>query len=35
MFEAYSVADMKVTALLTQMPGSYNLIILNQSKRPR
>ena len=31
--EAYS-ADKKVTALLTQLPWTHNLIILTQSKRP-
>ena len=33
-FEAYSAADKKVTALLTQLPWTHNLIILTQSKRP-
>ena len=33
-FEAYSTADKKVTALLTQLPWTHNLIILTQSKRP-
>ncbi len=33
-FEAYSMADKKVTALLTQLPWTHNLIILTQSKRP-
>ena len=33
-FEAYSTADEKVTALLTQLPWTHNLIILTQSKRP-
>ena len=32
-FEAYS-SDEKVTALLTQLPWTHNLIILTQSKRP-
>ena len=32
-YEAYS-ADKKVTALLTQLPWTHNLIILTQSKRP-
>lgn len=32
-FEAYSTADKKVTALLTQLPWTHNLIILTQSKR--
>ncbi|WP_422016668.1 PDDEXK nuclease domain-containing protein [Roseateles sp.] len=32
-FEAYG-ADEKVTALLTQLPWTHNLIILTQSKRP-
>ena len=34
-FEAYSTADKKVTALLTQLPWTHNLIILTQSKRPK
>ncbi len=34
LFEAYSTADKKVTALLTQLPWTHNLIILTQSKRP-
>ncbi len=33
LFEAYSTADKKVTALLTQLPWTHNLIILTQSKR--
>ena len=33
-FEAYSTADKKVTALLAQLPWTHNLIILTQSKRP-
>jgi predicted nuclease of restriction endonuclease-like (RecB) superfamily len=33
-FEAYSTADTTVTALLTQLPWTHNLIILTQSKRP-
>ena len=33
-FEAYSTADKEVTALLTQLPWTHNLIILTQSKRP-
>ncbi|WP_197028763.1 YhcG family protein [Methylibium sp. T29-B] len=33
-FEAYSTADKDVTALLTQLPWTHNLIILTQSKRP-
>jgi predicted nuclease of restriction endonuclease-like (RecB) superfamily len=33
-FEAYGTADKKVTALLTQLPWTHNLIILTQSKRP-
>ena len=32
-YETYSV-DKKVTALLTQLPWTHNLIILTQSKRP-
>lgn len=32
-FEAYC-ADEKVTALLTELPWTHNLIILTQSKRP-
>ena len=32
-YETYS-ADKKVTALLTQLPWTHNLIILTQSKRP-
>ena len=32
-FEAYCTADKKVTALLTQLPWTHNLIILTQSKR--
>jgi len=34
LFEAYSTADKKVTALLAQLPWTHNLIILTQSKRP-
>ena len=34
LFEAYSAADKKVTALLAQLPWTHNLIILTQSKRP-
>jgi len=34
LFEAYSAADKKVTALLAQLPWTHNLIILSQSKRP-
>ena len=33
LFEAYSTTDKKVTALLTQLPWTHNLIILTQSKR--
>jgi predicted nuclease of restriction endonuclease-like (RecB) superfamily len=33
-FEAYSSADKRVTALLTQLPWTHNLTILTQSKRP-
>ncbi len=33
-FEAYSTADKEVTALLTQLPWTHNLVILTQSKRP-
>jgi predicted nuclease of restriction endonuclease-like (RecB) superfamily len=33
-YEAYSSAERKVTALLTQLPWTHNLIILTQSKRP-
>ena len=33
-FEAYSTADKKVTALLTQLPWTHNLIIQTQSARP-
>ena len=33
-YEAYSAADKKMTALLTQLPWTHNLIILTQSKRP-
>ena len=33
-FEADSIADEKVTALLTQLPWTHNLIILTQSRRP-
>ena len=33
-FEAYSTAEQRVTALLTQLSWTHNLIILTQSKRP-